>query len=66
MAKTISKEQAIELVKKIGIKLGGDYHANVTMSQGEQLAAIAKLKGYKKPKSASGSTGRYFYDYLSK
>ena len=61
--KKISKAEAVRLAEKIGVDFKKDYHAQ---SYGNELAALAKLAGYKKPKTASGSTGRYFFYHLQK
>tara|TARA_S200002703_G_scaffold12095_1_gene10804 strand:+ start:239 stop:457 length:219 start_codon:yes stop_codon:yes gene_type:complete len=64
-AKKISPEEAYRLAKKIGIDFKkGPFEQSI--SGMAELAAIAKLAGYRKPKSASGSTGRYFFQYLKK
>jgi len=64
---TISKAEAYRLAKKAGIKFG-KYPDSGTQSPSamSELAAIAKLAGYRKPKTASGSTARYFYYHLAK
>lgn len=64
--KRMSKTEAIRLAKVYGIKFTGSYHADCSTSDGEYLAALAKLVGYKKPASANGSTARYFYEHLCK
>lgn len=61
--KKISKSEAKKLAIKMGVDFSKDFHAQ---SKGEELAAIAKLAGYRKPKTASGSIGRYFFSYLEK
>jgi hypothetical protein len=53
--KTISKFEALKMAEKIGVNFSKDFHSQ---SFGAELSAIAKLVGYKKPSSASGSTGR--------
>lgn len=65
MAK-LSKCEAKRLAIKQGWDFNKDFHAQSSMSKGEDLVAIAKLAKYKKPVSASGSTARYFFTYLSK
>jgi len=66
MAKnTITKTEA----KRLAIKAGADFNKSSfeqSMSVMGEIAALAKLAGYRKPKSASGSTGRYFFNYLKK
>ena len=61
--KKISKTEAIRLAEKIGVNFNKDFHSQ---SFGVELAALAKLVGYKKPKNANGSTGRYFFNYLQR
>ena len=61
----ITKCEAKRLAKKAGIKFDID-SAKLSISQKSDLAAIAKLKGYRKSKNSSGSTGRAFFNYLKK
>jgi len=64
---TISKIDAYRLAKKAGIKFGKYPDSGVqSQSAMTELAAIAKLAGYRKPANANGSTGRYFYYHLAK
>ncbi len=46
-------------------KLDGDFHA-LSSAQVERLLQEADLVGYRKPKNASGSRGRYFFAYLQR
>lgn len=66
MKSKMSKQEARKLVQKLGWDFGKDYHAQDTSSKNETLLAVAKLVGYRKPASASGSTARYFFYYLKK
>lgn len=61
--KKISKFEALKMAEKIGVDFNKSFHEQ---SFGNELSAIAKLAGYKKPANANGSTGRYFFEYLSK
>ena len=61
----ISKFEAYKLAKKVGAKFNKDAYQQ-PISVKSDLAAIAKLACYRKPKSASGSTGRYFFEHLQK
>jgi hypothetical protein len=65
MAKKITKQDAKNLAKKVGVDFTKDFHQQ-PMSVATELASIAKLKGYKKPANANGSTARYFFNYLKK
>jgi len=58
---TISKYDAYKLAKKAGIKFHWGDSDKQDWSAMSELSAIAKLAGYRKPKTASGSTGRYFF-----
>ncbi len=59
----LSKEEAIKLAKAEGVDFDKDFLAQ---SFGEFLADLAKRCGYRKPKNANGSTGRYFFSHLEK
>lgn len=62
---TISKFDAYRLAKKAGAKFNIDYFQQRSGVQNE-MSAIAKLAGYRKPKTASGSLSRYFFQHLLK
>lgn len=62
----MAKDEALKLAKAYGIKFTGDFHADCSMSEGGYLSDLAKVVGYRKPKNATGSTGRYFYYHLYK
>lgn len=62
MAKITSKE-AYLLAKKAGVNFNKDFHEQ---SKGSELSSIANLTGYKKPKNGKYSTGKYFFEYLSR
>lgn len=67
--KKISKSEALHLAKKVGYKFGPnapDFHAQNSNSKSYDLAAIARLAGYRKPKNASGSTARMFFQHLDR
>lgn len=64
MKEKITKLTAIKLAKAKGIKFSGSFHADCSTSQAEYLAELARKAGYRKPRLASGSTGRYFYYHL--
>lgn len=66
MAK-ITKCEAKRLAKNAGWDFNKDFHAQSGLgSKTDDLLAIAKLAKYRKPKSASGSTARYFFQHLEK
>ncbi len=57
----LTKIEALKEAKKIGVDFSKDYHSQ---SFGTGLSELAKKTGYKKPKNANGSTGRYFFAHL--
>jgi len=62
----ISICEAKKLAKKAGWNFSKDFYEQGTISQKEDLKAIAKLKGYRKSKTSGGSTARAFFEYLAK
>lgn len=59
----ISIYGAFNKAQEMGVDFENDYHAQ---SFGNELSDLAKEVGYRKPKNANGSTGRYFFEYLRK
>lgn len=59
MAK-LTRENAFAILNRCGIFKGANFHA-LRSDQVSALVECAKEQGYKKPKNANGSTGRYFY-----
>lgn len=59
----LNKSDAIKEAEAMGVDFDKDFHEQ---SKGNELAELAKKYGYKKPVSASGSTGRYFFYHLQK
>jgi hypothetical protein len=55
--------QAIYIAQQRGVDLRGDFHAQ---NIGEFMAELAREHGYRKPKNANGSTGRYFFQLLQR
>lgn len=64
--KKLSKCEAKSLARKMGWDFKKDFHAQGTAGEKAELAALAKLAGYRKPKNASGSTSLYFFEHLKK
>ncbi len=62
---TISKTEALRLAKKAGADFGKSYLQQSSTVQSE-MAACAKLAGYRKPRTATGSLGSYFFAHLNK
>ena len=64
--KKLDHQEAKRLLESEGIDFTRDYHAVVSMSQGNRIAEVAKLAGYRKSKTAPGSTARMYFQYLSR
>jgi hypothetical protein len=60
---TISEARLI--LARCKIPLGADYHV-LSYGTKDDLVIEARTYGYRKPKNANGSTGRYFHDYLQR
>ncbi len=56
-------ERSINIARQRGVDFRRDFHAQ---SVGDLMAGLAKEAGYRKPKFANGSTGRYFFQLLAK
>ena len=54
-------ERALQLAIAHGVDFDTDFHAQ---SFGDFLSELAGRFGYRKPASANGSTGRYFFQLL--
>jgi hypothetical protein len=67
MAKKISKKDAYDMAKKMGIKFSADPH-ELSRDQRENLRHIAKLAGYRKPRNSASQlgVGSYFFEHLKK
>lgn len=63
--KKITKQEAKALAKKMGISFYGEFFT-LSKTDVSNLVAIAKLQDYRKSKTAKGSTGRMYFEYLSK
>ncbi len=61
----LSRNEARRLAEKMGINFNRDFFT-LSRSEVSTLLDIRKMVGYRKPKNANGSTGRYFYAYLQK
>jgi len=61
----ISSGEACSILNRIGIPRGEDFHT-LSSSKVDALVDEAKRRGYKKPKNANGSRGRYFHAYLQR
>jgi len=64
--KKLDHHEAKRLLESEGINFTRDYHAGVSMSQGNRIAEVARQAGYRKRKDAPGSTARMYFQYLSR
>lgn len=64
--KKLTHLEAKKLLASEGINFARDYHASISMSQGNRIAEVAKLAGYHKRKDAPGSTARMYFQYLAR
>ena len=65
MAKQMEREVARKILADCNVEIGQDYDRLDTDRVLAILDAAAE-RGYKKPKDANGSTGRYFHAYLQR
>ena len=63
MAK-VTRGDACAILQQAGAR-GADFHA-LGSRQVDTLLEAAKRVGYRKPKNANGSRGRYFHAYLER
>ena len=64
--KKLDHHEAKRLLESEGIDFTRDYHAGVSMSQGNRIAEVARQAGYRKRKDAPGSTARMYFQRLSR
>ena len=63
MGKT--KADAREQLTNRGVPLGQNFYS-LNWDMKERILEAAKAHGYRKPKSANGSTARCFYEYCNR
>jgi hypothetical protein len=61
----LDRTTARAILQCCGVPLGADFHT-LHSNQVESLIAEADRAGYRKPKNANGSRGRYFHAYLTR
>ncbi len=61
----LTKGEACITLDRCNVSIGADFHA-LPGSAVEMLFAAARAFHYRKPKSANGSTARYFHAYLQR
>ena len=65
MARRITKQEVKAQLIKLGVDFSKDYHQLSSGDVGKVLAG-AKFYGYRKSPTASGSTGRMFFQFLQR
>lgn len=66
MPKTkLSPEAAKRMLESAGVDFRKDFHAQGSATV-QLLLDVAKMMGYRKSKSAPGSTARMFYQYMER
>lgn len=56
---------ACAILHRVKIPIGADFHV-LRSSTVSDLLEVANEFGYRKPRNANGSRGRYFHDYLQR
>jgi hypothetical protein len=64
--KKLTPQEAKRLLESEGINFARGYYESVSMSDANRIAEVARAAGYRKSKSAPGSTARMYYQYLSR
>jgi hypothetical protein len=64
--KKLTPHDAKRLLESEGIDFSRGYYESISMSESNRIAEVAKMAGYRKSKNAPGSTGRMYYQYLSR
>lgn len=65
MARKVSRTGACDILASTGAGRNSDFHALSSTIVDRLLDAAGKV-GYRKPKNANGSRGRYFHAYLQR
>lgn len=61
----LDRTRAREILRDCRAPVGGDFHA-LPSSTVEALLGEADAFGYRKPRNANGSRGRYWHDHLQR
>lgn len=64
--KRITAKQAKKMAKDLGWDFSKQFQQQSRASDIHDLVALARLKGYRKPKGCSSSLGYMFFQYLKK
>lgn len=64
--KKLTPQEAKRLLESEGVDFSRGYYESISTSEGERIAEVARMAGYRKSKNAPGSTGRMYYEYLSR
>lgn len=61
----IDRARACDILARCNVPLGADYHT-LNTGQVDALISEANAWGYRRPRNANGSRGRYFHAYLQR
>jgi len=61
----LTKTEAVAALRKGRLNLSHDYH-QLSSSDVDKVLFVASLYGYRKPKNASGSKGRMFWQFMQR
>jgi len=62
---SLTPAAACEVLQKTGIPRGTNFYV-LSSSKVSELLEFADVYGYRKPKNANGSRGRYFHELLQR
>lgn len=62
----LTRQQCKRLLMVAGVDFSRDFHEHASTAHADELVTLAKLSGYRKSKTAPGSTGRAFYEHLQR
>ena len=65
MARRMTRSNACSLLFTLDIRPDADFH-QLSSGKVDDLLKAADQYGYRKPKNANGSRGRYFFQYVKR
>lgn len=61
----LTRSNACEILRRTGVPIDADFH-QLHSTQVNAIVDEARRAGYRKPKNANGSRGRYFFAHLQR
>jgi hypothetical protein len=61
----LTRSEARDILQRCKVAIGSDFH-RLDSETVERLLSEADARGYRKPKNANGSRGRYFHAYVDR